>query len=286
MKLLKQVLAVAVMVLSVLLIILLVAGVVGNWVANNALTGGIVRVLTGVDTLLGHTENALAGLDTEVGNARDRVDVFDETVATAGENFVENPVILIAISERLDLGIGPAIDEVRGTVQAIRETALAAQNTVQALNALPFISIGGSVSEESNLQRLSDGVASLTEGIQEIQGGVREAKVGAAADAVSVFDRGTSRLDAGLANIETAVSGYGAQVSALRTQVSELKSALTFWLDAVSVIITLLLLWLILAHVITFVFGLSLFKGENLFARWMGNPALHPTEDDTLLGSA
>jgi len=273
MKLLKRVLAVTVMVLSVLLIILLVAGIVGNWIANKALTDAAVQVLTGVDTVLGRTEQALTRLDTAVGNARDRVDAFDENVATAGENFVENPVLLTALAERLDLGIGPAVDEVRGTVQTIRETALAAQNTVQALNALPFISIGGSVAEESKLQTLSDGVASLTEGVQEIRGGVREAKAGASTAVASVLGRGTSRLDAGLASIETVRSGYGIQVSALRTQVSELKSALTFWLDVVSVVSTLALLWLIFAHVVTFVYGLSLFKGENLFARWIGNPA-------------
>jgi X-X-X-Leu-X-X-Gly heptad repeat protein len=276
MKLFKKVLAVTVMVLSVLLIILFVAGIVGNWIANNSLTTGIVRALTGVDTVLAGTEHALAGLDTAVGNTRDRVDGFDETVAAAGATFVENPVILIAISERLDLGISPAIEEVRGTVQAIRETALAAQNTIQTLNALPFISIGGSVAEESKLQKLSDGVANLTEGVQEIQGGVREAKAGVTADAVSVFDRGMSRLDAGLADIETAVSGYGDQVSALRARVSELKSALALWLDVASVIITLLLLWLILAHVITFVFGLSLLKGENLFAHLLRGPEQQP----------
>jgi hypothetical protein len=150
---------------------------------------------------------------------------------------------------------------------------MAAQNAIEALNALPFISIGGSVAEESRLQRLSDGVTNLTEGIQEIRSSVREAKAGAATAVAWALGRGTSRLDAGLESIETTVSGYGAQVSALRTQVSELKSAITLWLDVASVVITLALLWLIFAHVVTFVYGLSLFKGENLFARWVGSPA-------------
>jgi X-X-X-Leu-X-X-Gly heptad repeat protein len=161
---------------------------------------------------------ALTRLDTDVGNTRDRLAAFDQEVATAGEDFVENPVILMALAERLDLGIGPAVEKVRGTVQTIRETALAAQNTVQALNALPFVSIGGSVAEESKLQRLSDGVTNLTEGVQEIRGGVREAKAGATTAVALVLGRGTSRLDAGLASIEATVSGYGAQVSALRRQ--------------------------------------------------------------------
>ena len=273
MKLWKRILAVAVMVLAVLMVLLFLAGIVGTWVANKAVTDAAVQVLTGVDTVLGRTEQALTRLDTGLGTARDRVTAFDESVAAAGENFAENPVILTAISEKLDLGIGPAVDEVGGSVQTIRETALAAQNVVQTLDALPFISIGGSVAEEGRLQRLSDGVANLKEGIQAIRDGVREAKAGKSTAVVWALGKATSRLDAGLENIETTVSGYSAQVAALRVRVSELKLAVTFWLDVAAVVISLVLLWLIFAQLVTFVFGLSLFKGKNLFARWLGNPA-------------
>jgi hypothetical protein len=69
------------------------------------------------------------------------------------------------------------------------------------------------------------------------------------------------------------VSGYGAEVDALRTRVAQLKSAVTLWLDMASAVITLALLWLIFVHVVTFVFGLSLFTGKDLFSRWMGKPA-------------
>ena len=82
MELLKRILAVTVMVLSVLLMILWVAGIVGNWMANKALTDATVQVLTGADTVLGRTEQALTRLDTAVGNARDRVAAFDQELGT------------------------------------------------------------------------------------------------------------------------------------------------------------------------------------------------------------
>ena len=273
MKLWKRVLAVTVMVFSVLLIILLVVGIVGSWIVNASLTDGIVRVSTGIDTVLANTDNALSRLDTTVSSARQRVDLFDETVAAAGENLADNPVLLTAIAERLDLGIAPAVDEVRGTVQTIRETILVAQNTVQALDALPFVSIGSSVADDGKLQTLSEALTSLTDGVQQIRDAVRAARTEAITDVVTTMGQGTSRLDDGLETIETAVSGAGDRVSALRTEVSEFESTLTFWLDAASLMITLALLWLIFAQVVTFVFGLSMYKGENLFARWLGSPA-------------
>jgi uncharacterized phage infection (PIP) family protein YhgE len=158
-------------------------------------------------------------------------------------------------------------------VQSIRETILVAQNTVQTLNALPFVSIGGSVADDGKLQTLSDALTSLTDGVREIRDGARAARTEAITGVVTTLDQGTSRLDADLETIETAVSGAEARVSALRREVSDLRSRLTFWLDAASVMITLVLLWLIFAQVVTFVFGLSIYKGENLFARWLGSPA-------------
>ena len=270
MKLWKRILAVAVMVLSVLLAVLLVAGIVGCWIVNTSLTDGIVRVSTGIDNTLGNAASALSRLDTAVSGARQRVDLFDETVAQAGENPAENPVLLTAVAERLDLGIAPAIEEVRGTVQTIREAILVAQNTVQAVNALPFVSIGGSVADDGKLQTLSDGLTSLTEGVREIRDGIRAARAEVITSVVTTLGQGTTRLDAGLDTIQTTVSGDRDRVSALRREVAEVESTLTFWLDAASAVITLALLWLIFAQVITFVFGLSVYKGENLFARWIG----------------
>ncbi len=269
----KRVLAVTVMVFSVLLIILLLAGIVGSWIVNSSLTDGIVRVSTGIDTVLANTDNALARLDTAASSARQQVNLFDETVAAAGENVAENPVFLAAIAEQLDLGIAPAVDQVRGTVQTIRETILVAQNTVQALNAMPFVSIGGSVADDGKLQTLADSVTSLTDGVREIRDGVRVARTEAITGVVTTLDPGTSRLDADLETIEAAVTGADARVSALRTEVSDLKSRLTFWLDVASLLVTLVTVWLIFAQVVTFCFGLSLYKGENLFARWLGSPA-------------
>jgi hypothetical protein len=269
MMLWQRILAVTGMVLSVLLIILLVVGIVGTWTLNSTLTDSAVRVLTGFDAVLGNTQSALSELDTAVGGARQRLDAFDETVATAAAN-LEDPILLAAIGDRLDLGIAPAVEEVRSTVQSIRETVLVAQNTMQTLNTLPFVSIGSSVADDGTLQSLAGSVTSLVEGVREIRDGVRAARDGAITGVVTRLGQGTSRMDAELASIETAVSGADARASALRAQVSDLKSALTFWLDAMSLLVTLAMIWLIFSQVVTFVLGLSAYKGENLFARWLG----------------
>jgi X-X-X-Leu-X-X-Gly heptad repeat protein len=269
MKLWKRILGVTMMALSVVLAILCIGAIAGSWVLNNSVTNQVVQVLTGVESGLGVADEALSRIGTRVGTARDRVADLEATVETAGQNVAENPILLTALSERVDLGIAPAINDLRESVQLIRETAIGIQNAIEALNALPFVSLGARASQQESLQQLSQGVTALTEGVQEIRTGVREARAQAADQVVSTISRGTSRLDAGLETIETAAADYGAQISGLRTATLELKASLTFWLDAVSVIATLALLWLIFSQAAVFLLGLSIYRNENLFARWI-----------------
>lgn len=265
----KRILALIVMALSVLLAVACIAGVIGNWYLNKTMTDSVVRVLTGVEQALEVTEDRLGRLDTRLGNARDRIDEFERNVERAGEDFVENPVVLTALSERLDLGIAPAVLDVLETVQAVREKVVAVQNAVQALNALPFVSIGENLDEGGRLQRLSDGAAALTEGVEGVRSGVREAKAELVGKVMFRLGKGTARLDRGLETIQTAVQGYNTQVSGMLSEVTALKSRVPLWFDLASIGVTLVLLWIILSQVVTFVYGLSIYRNENLFARWI-----------------
>jgi hypothetical protein len=275
----KRILAFVIMILSVILIILCIVGIIGNWSINNSVTIGITKILTGIENTLGLADDALGRLDTRVGSAQERVADFEQSVQTAGENWAENPVILTALSEKLDLGIAPAINDLRETVQSIRETLIAVQNAIQAINALPFVSVGKETSDWESLQQLSEGISALNEGVQETRNGIREAKEEAATQVGFAVGKGASRLDSGLATIETAVADYGTRISELRTEVSAFKASVIFWLDVASVIMTLLLLWLIFSQVVVFVLGLSVYRNENLFARWIGGSMKQPPEE-------
>jgi hypothetical protein len=106
-----------------------------------------------------------------------------------------------------------------------------------------------------------------------MRNGVREAKAGAAAEIVLRVGKATARVDAGLVRIETATTGMSEQVTQARSEVSALQARLTLWLDLGAIALTILFLWFLFAHVVTFVLGLSLLRNKNLFERWVGAPA-------------
>jgi hypothetical protein len=264
----KRILAAILMALAVLFAAVCVGGIFGTWRVSNSLTDGIVGVLSRIDTALETTDNGLDTLNTRVGNSRDEVDAFEEAVLSAAEEFVDNPVILTTLSEKLDLGLGPAILKARDAVESVRETLIGIQNAIEAINALPFVSLDENLSEDGPLAKLSEGIDAMTEGVEELRTGVREAKAEAAVQVVIRVGRAASRFDEGLWNIETTVTDLRGRVSELRSGVSRLKSRLVSLLDVAAVVITLILLWIFFSQVVLFLLGLSIFRGEDLLARW------------------
>lgn len=283
MNVFKRILGVVLMLVSLLLGLLSIGGIAGTWSLSNSLTRGLVTVLSGADQILGTTETALNRLDERLGSARDEVASFEEAVVSGAEEFAEKPVLLTAISERVDLGIGPAVSDVRDTVQSIRETLIAVQNAVEAINALPFVSVGQNLPGGEKLTALSEGITALNEGIQEVRNSIREARAGAAAEVALRVGKATARVDAGLEAIEMASAGMGGQVSEARSEVSALQARVTFWLDVGAVALTVLFLWFLFVHAVTFVLGLSLLRNKNLFERGLGgrtpSPASAPVEE-------
>jgi len=273
MRLVKRFLGVVLMLISLLMGLLSIGGIVGTWSLSNSLTRGAVKVLSGADLILGTTEDALNRLESRVGTARDEVASFEEAVVSSAEEFVDNPVVLTALSERMDLGVGPAVSDLRDTVQSIRETLIGVQQTVEAINSLPFVSLGQNLPGGEKLEDLSAGITALNDGVQEMRNSVREAKAEAAAEVVLRVGKATARVDAGLARIETAATGMSAQVAGARSEVSAFQVLVTRWLDIGAVALTVLFLWFLFAHVVTFVLGLSLLRNKNLFASWVGAPA-------------
>jgi chromosome segregation ATPase len=270
----RRIIGIVLAVLSVLLLLFSVTGIVGTWWLNSRLANGVVQVLTTVEDVLANADDSLNQLETRVTDARGQITSFQESVAAATQGLAENPVVLTAVSERLDVQLEPAVTRVRETVQSLRETVVAIENAIDAINAIPFVSIDQKLTVRSRLQTLTDGLDELTEGVAALRDTVRQARAEAAAQLEATVGELTGKLDNGLTTINGTIVEYRSQVDTLRTNAATLRANLTRWLDVISVVLTIILLWLIFSQVVVFMLGLSIYRQRNLFARWTGDGAV------------
>jgi predicted nucleic acid-binding Zn-ribbon protein len=275
MRTLKRILAVIVMVISVLLLVLSLASIAGTWIVRDQLTTGLVGIVTAAETRATTVKQGLDRLDTALTQARDQVAAVEQDVQAFGADVEQNRPLFTAISDRVGLNLSPLVDSAREIMTTIREAVAAVNSTIEAINAIPFVSVP--VPELESLKKLSQDVDNFRTEVQDLRTAMDQRRIEIIDGAVSIITTPTSQIGSTLDGMRTTVSGYSRQLGAVQEGLSSFKSAIGRWLAWTAVILSLILLWLALSQAGLFVLGWRAFSGQDLLPRKQQEP---PTSSD------
>ena len=123
-------------------------------------------------------------------------------------------------------------ESAREVMTTIRERVAVVSSAIEAINALPFISIP--VSEMERMERLSQHIDSVRTQVQDLRTALDQRRSEIIQGAVSIVTT--------LGEMQGTVSGYSDQIDAVQEGLSDFKPAIGGWLTWVTVIFTLMLL--------------------------------------------
>jgi len=264
-KTFKRILAAIVMGISVLVLVLSVAGIVGVWIARSQLTEDLVGVLAAAETRANMAQQKLGELDATLTQTSDQIALVEQQVLEVGADLEQGGSLLTAISERLGVDVAPLVDRARGLLGTIREASAALSSITEVINGLPFIS--SLVPDLDLLNNLSQEMESLQAEIQNLQTVIEQKRTEIIQGAVSFITTPASQIRSTLDQLQVTVSGYSQQLAALQEALSTLKVIVENGLIWMAVILTLMLLWLALSEVALFVVGWRAFAGRDILVR-------------------
>jgi uncharacterized phage infection (PIP) family protein YhgE len=240
MSTLKRILAIAVIVLGVLGILVSLAGIFGTWVANDRVSTGFTYILDGVQSGLQVVDRSLDRINTTVEGARGNVQTITDAATQLETGIKESTPVLDLLSRTVGEELAPKLDSARETSISIRDSVVAFNDTLEAVNTIPGVQVP-TLTEE--LQATSDRLSDASLKAQELRTSITELKAGVAGTLVSpVTDRAT-RIDQQLAVIQSDIQDYRAEIEARQQAIAQLRKRILFWVDLLSVIATLALLW-------------------------------------------
>ena len=94
MEILKRILAIVVIVISVVFIVVCLAGVVFSWSFNTPLTTRSPELSPASRSVLTAADTGLERVNTRLAEAQADVDTIEENVETAGDTLSENSIVL------------------------------------------------------------------------------------------------------------------------------------------------------------------------------------------------
>jgi hypothetical protein len=264
-KNLTRILAVIVMVISALVLVLSLTGIAGAWIIRGQLATDLVDIATEAEARATRAKRGLGQLDAALTRAHDQVSGVEQEVQAFGADLEENRPLLSAISDRLGLELGPLFDSARGFMTTIRETIAAVNGAIEAINAIPFVSIP--VPELERMEQLSQDVDNVRTEVQDLRTAIDQRRSEIIQGSVSIVTTPTSKIGSTLGEMQATVSEYSQQAGAVQERLSDFKSAIGGRLTWAAVILTLILLWLAFSQVGLLVLAWRFFSGQDLLAQ-------------------
>ena len=258
----KRILAVVVMIFSVLVLLLSLTGIAGTWIVRNRLNTDLVVIVTATEARVSTTKQGLDRLEAVLAQARSQITTVEQDVQAFGADLEQNRPLLAAISDKLGLNLAPLLDSAREIMTTVRETVVAVDSAIEAINAIPFVSVP--VPELESVKKLSQDVDNFRTEVQNLRTAIEQRRSEIIGGAISFVTTPTSQLGSALDEMQAAISDYSQQLSGVQEELAAFKSAIRRWLTWTAVISTLILLWLVFSQSVLLVLGWRAFSNQTL----------------------
>jgi len=258
----RTVLAWVLIVLSILILILSLSGIIALWVYKEPMTREALDRLTEIDSELGLGEAALGSSRLELERA---LSILDSTEAALNQFTQNDPQAFFEdVQTTLEDELLPELETARERLINARDTLENVRVVVFGLNIVPFIQVN---IPDKTLTDLIDSADSLELKIGDIGGLAKQASI-LLEDASALFGGDLAGTRASIEGFLTEVNLYEQKISGWREQVAEVKEALPVWVDRVSLLLTIVLLWFGLSQVSLFLHGHAILRGEKPWVGW------------------
>lgn len=263
----RKILSGTIIVLSLILLLISLAGITAAWYHNEPLTDEGLARLGEIEAELEQTQIALQGAKAELERTLRIVDSAEETLEKLSDELEQAKRLFDEFDRTLGDRLVPGLESSRDRLASLKGSLEELRASLEEINTLPFLELN--LPGDEMLGNLIATVDSIDTQIARMEG---------LADKASTFAQDVSYLMGGdlsetrqrLETFVDIVDEYEQKVDGWHAQVGTWIEALPNWIDRASAILTVFLLWFGLSQFGLLLHGLAVWRGENPFAglRW------------------
>jgi chromosome segregation ATPase len=265
MRIVKQIAAVVVMVLSGLLLLGLLAGIVGVRILRSDLiqSGNDLAQLT--ENSLQRAENGVIMLRAQVDQSQAAVNTALGSVEAVGNKVEQTSLVLVVAEQLLDKDLTPGVQRMHERASELRDTIAFIDSTLNVVLRLPF-------NRDNRRLQLADAVIErlkvVDQRVQEISQAVSNTKSRVTDTAENALTVSLQRADTALGNLNDGLDSLQGRLNEERAQVPALHAQFNQIVAWTAIGLTVGFLWMALAQLALFVHAYGLLTGRDPLARW------------------
>jgi len=246
--------------LSLVLLVLSIAGLAALWINKTPLTNQAMTQLKEVDSELAQAQTALQNAKLELERTLRIVESAEKTLAALKDELAQAKLLFGEVNGTLDVQLLPALKASRARIDQVKSALVDLRASLEQINAIPFIEFN--LPGDEMLANLI-GVANSTDAeIARVQDLAQKAST-FLEDASYLMGGDLTETKRNIQDFLAMVTAYDQKITGWRAQVASLLSSLPGWANSAASLLTVFLLWFGFSQIGLFLHGLTAWRGGD-----------------------
>jgi len=244
----RRVWVISAIIISVLVIILSVAGSVGIWFGRSVAINVNDSLMEGVDQLASTGRQGATRLGDGVTEIQTAVGEVESAVDEVAQDISDKGFVLTLLPPEKEQKVLETADQVSETLNSITSAIEAAFELYKAIDDIPLINLpkpddATVAALDDDIQEIEESVDQLAADIQEFRDGAASevseisAAIGEVYDRLEMANQNLSELDSYLADVQTQANDWRGRFRTITTVAAIIVTALFFWVIYAMVIL-------------------------------------------------
>lgn len=226
------------LILSVVVLLVAVAGTVGAWVARAEAIDLVTNVMTATEELATAGREGIARVDPVVADIRQVVGTVEDAANQIAQNVADEGLLLTLLPPEKAQELQALADRTRTTLTSILEVLDATANLVDAIASVPFVNLP----QAEQVGTLRQEVQGIISGVEQLAGDVRQFREDTAAQIGTISER-ASQIDNRLEATQKELAVVDGQLDKLQTQARYIRERFPTWATITAILLTVLFIW-------------------------------------------
>lgn len=240
-----RIVAVVAIALAILGIVVMLLGIAGAWAINGPLTDSFTELASLAQRGLEAADAALEAVDPVLSELQRAMQQVQQRTEELKAGVQDSTPIVSALSALVGEDVTPKIEQATQTLTDVHQAARDLNAAALAINNLPFANIEGVVQATQDFLDLFSDIESK---IYELDANVQSLKDGVVEGAVQPIQDLAIELESGLAEVQGETRDLAVRLDAAHETTTKVKSRLPLIFDLLSLFITAVLAFGILAQ--------------------------------------
>jgi F0F1-type ATP synthase membrane subunit b/b' len=270
---LRKISAGTLIVISLILLGLSLAGVIMIWIYKQPLAEACANRLAAIDNELAQAQTALQGARLELERTLRIVDTAELSMTALKSNLAQAKKIFGDVNGTLEQQLLPGLQATRQRIEDAANALKDLRSVLTQVNMLSFVTNPG----DKLLTNLIASAGSLDLQISNVEALVKEGFT-VSGDATNLLGADFSETKNNLQNFLEVVKQYDAKITDWRAQIALLQGELPGWITSTSIFLTIFLLWFAISQIGLAMHGRAAWRGSKPLA-----PPPEAPSDDVMI---